>query len=142
MYQQQTATVHIFLKVSAMDSLVFFSEYISRTAILTQASKITLYIEFLVLVLHVQPLLFHFSKINMKSGQCSLLVVSLLNSQGIKHYKSRESFCLSILTAFTQIFGPLFDMFTGAVFIFSSARFLNMCNPRTGQLTSIGILWK
>ena len=53
MYQQQTATVHIFLKVAAMDSLVFFSEYISRTAILTQASKITLYIEFLVLVLHV-----------------------------------------------------------------------------------------
>ena len=53
MYQQQTATVHIFLKVSAMDSLVFFSEYISRTAILTQASEITLYIEFLVLVLHV-----------------------------------------------------------------------------------------
>ena len=53
MYQHQTATVHIFLKVAAMDSLVFFSEYISRTAILTQASEITLYIEFLVLVLHV-----------------------------------------------------------------------------------------
>ena len=41
MYQQQTATIHIFLKVAAIDSLVFYSEYISRTAILTQASEIT-----------------------------------------------------------------------------------------------------
>ena len=38
--------------------------------------------------------------------------------------------------------GPLFDMFTGVIFIFSSARFLNMCKPRTGWLTSTGILWK
>ena len=37
MYQQQTATVQIFLKVEAIDSLVFFSEYISRA----QASEIT-----------------------------------------------------------------------------------------------------
>ena len=39
MYQKRTATVytHIF-KGSAVDSLVFFSEYMSRTAILTQAS--------------------------------------------------------------------------------------------------------
>ena len=41
MYQQWTATVLIFLKVPTTDSLVFFSEYISRTAILTQASVIT-----------------------------------------------------------------------------------------------------
>ena len=41
MYQQWTATVHIFLKVPTTDSLVFFLEYISRTAILTQASVIT-----------------------------------------------------------------------------------------------------
>ena len=27
--------------------------------------------------------------------------------------------------------GPLFYMFTGAMFIFSSVRFLNMCKPRT-----------
>ena len=37
-YQQWTATVLIFLKVPTTDSLVFFSEYISRTAILMQTS--------------------------------------------------------------------------------------------------------
>ena len=41
MYRQWTATVLIFLKVSTTDYLVFFSEYISRTGILTQASVIT-----------------------------------------------------------------------------------------------------
>ena len=41
MCQQWNATVLIFLKVPTTDSLVFFSEYISRTAILTQASIIT-----------------------------------------------------------------------------------------------------
>ena len=41
MYQQWTATVLIFLKVPTTDSLIFYSEYISRTAILTQASIIT-----------------------------------------------------------------------------------------------------
>ena len=67
-------------------------------------------------------------------------MVSLLNSQGMKSCKSRESFCLSIL--FTQMIGPLFDMFTSAMFIFSSVRFLNMCKPRTGWSTSTGILRK
>ena len=37
--------------------------------------------------------------------------------------------------------GPLFDMFTAAMF-FSSVRFLNMCKPGTGWPTWIGILWK
>ena len=37
MYQHWTATAHIFLKVLTKDSLVFFSENISRTTILTQA---------------------------------------------------------------------------------------------------------
>ena len=37
--------------------------------------------------------------------------------------------------------GPLFDMFTAAMFIFSSARFLNMCQPRTDWPISIYILW-
>ena len=41
MYQQWTATVLIFLKVPTTDSLVFFWEYISRTAVLMQASVIT-----------------------------------------------------------------------------------------------------
>ena len=36
----------------------------------------------------------------------------------------------------------LFDMFTGVMFIFSSARFLIMCKPKTGWSTSIGILRK
>ena len=48
--------------------------------------------------------------------------------------------CLSIL--FTQMIGPLFDMFTGAMFSFSSGRFLNVCQPRMGWGTSIGIFWK
>ena len=108
MYQQQTATVHIFLKVSAMDSLVFFSEYISRTAILTQASEITLYIELLVLVLHVQPLLFHFSKINMKTDQCPLLMVSLLNLSFFKAVPSnRMSFYLRSSLYIIISFQPL-----------------------------------
>ena len=33
---------------------------------------------------------------------------------------------------FTQMIGPLFDMFTGAMFIFSNVKFLNMCKARTG----------
>ena len=68
-------------------------------------------------------------------------MVSLLKSQGMKSCKNRESFCLSILI-FTQIIGPPFDMFTDAMFIFSSVRFLNMCKPRTGWSTSTGILRK
>ena len=43
---------------------------------------------------------------------------------------------------FTQIIGPLFDMFTGAMFTFSSAKFLNMCKPRTGWPTLLDIKWK
>ena len=38
--------------------------------------------------------------------------------------------------------GSFFDTFTGAVFIFSFARFLNICKPRVGRPTSIEILWK
>ena len=40
-YQQWTATALISLKVPTTDSLVFFQEYISRTAMLTQASVLT-----------------------------------------------------------------------------------------------------
>ena len=68
-------------------------------------------------------------------------MVSLLKSQGMKSCKNRESFCLSILI-FTQIIGPPFDMFTDAMFIFSSVRFLNLCKSRTSWSTLIGILWK
>ena len=41
MYQQWTATVHIFCKLPTVDSLVFCSEHFSRTAFLTQTSVIT-----------------------------------------------------------------------------------------------------
>ena len=41
MYYQRTATATLFLKVPATDSLVFFSEHISRSASLTQASVLT-----------------------------------------------------------------------------------------------------
>ena len=38
MYQQRTATATVFLdKVLSIDSLILFSEYMSRPAILTQA---------------------------------------------------------------------------------------------------------
>ena len=37
--------------------------------------------------------------------------------------------------------GSLFDMFTAAMFTFSSARFLNMCKPRARWPTWIVILW-
>ena len=39
--QQLTLTVDIFLKVSTTDSVVFFQNTFSRTAILTQTSVIT-----------------------------------------------------------------------------------------------------
>ena len=58
----------------------------------------------------------------------------------MKSCKSRESFCISILTIYTN--DQLLDMFTGAMFIFSFVRFVNMCEPRTGWPTSIEILWK
>ena len=92
------------------------------------------------MVLHVEPLVFYFSKINLKSECCLFLMVSLLNSQPMESCKSRESFCISILTIYTN--DQLLDMFTGAMFIFSFVRFVNMCEPRTGWPTSIGILWK
>ena len=38
--------------------------------------------------------------------------------------------------------GPISDMFTEAMFIFSSVKSLNMYKSRTGWPTSIGILWK
>ena len=68
-------------------------------------------------------------------------MVSLLNSKEGKAAKV-ENHSVSAYKLFTQMIGPLFDIFTGAMFIFSSVRFLNMWKPRTGCPTSIGILWK
>ena len=53
-----------------------------------------------------------------------------------------ENHSVSAYQLFTNITGPLFDMFPGAIFIFFSMRFLNMWKPGTGWPTSIGILWK
>ena len=56
-------------------------------------------------------------------------MVWLLNSQGTKHCKSTESFCLSIL--FTQMIGALTFWRLLLSCTFFSAGFLNMCKPRT-----------
>ena len=57
----------------------------------------------------------------------------------MKSSKSRKS-CLSI--PFTQMIGPLFDMFISAMVIFFFVKFLNIWKSRTGWATSIWILWK
>ena len=121
MYQQGTATVDIFLKFLTTDSLVFSSENISRTAILTQASVITCkqnFQSFSCIGFNVKPLLFHFSKINLKSDQCLLLMVSLLDYQGIKSCKSTESFCLSILTIYTNNWSTVRHVYWCHVYFF------------------------
>ena len=65
-------------------------------------------------------------------------MVWLLNSQGMKSCKSRESFCLSILAIYTNYWSTFWHV-SWRHFIFSSVRFLNMCKPRTGWPTKIGI---
>ena len=67
-------------------------------------------------------------------------MVSLLNSQGMKSCKSRESFCLSILTIYTNDWSTFWHIYWS--YIFSSVRFLNMCKARTGWPASIRFLWK
>ena len=56
-------------------------------------------------------------------------MVWLLNSQRTKHCKSAESFCLKIL--FTQMIVPFTFWQLLLPITFFSARFLNMCKPRT-----------
>ena len=53
MYQQWTATVLIFLKAATAGSVVFFLEYISRTAIFTQILVNRIFRFFIVLMLLV-----------------------------------------------------------------------------------------
>ena len=48
----------------------------------------------------------------------------------MKNCKSTESFCRSILAIYTNDWS-IFDMFTAAMFIFFSRKFLNMCKFRT-----------
>ena len=57
-------------------------------------------------------------------------MVWLLNSQGMKNSKSKESFCLSILTIYTNDWSTFWHVYCCHVY-FYFARFLNMCKPRT-----------
>ena len=61
----------------------------------------------------------------------------------LKEWKTAkvQSHSVAASLLFAQMIGPLFDMFTGAMFIFSPVRFLIMCKPRTGWPTA-RILWK
>ena len=63
-------------------------------------------------------------------------MVWLLNSQGTKHCKSTESFCLS--TLFTQMIGPLKFWRLLLPCTFFSVRFLTMCKPKTTSY----LLWQ
>ena len=63
-------------------------------------------------------------------------MVWLLNSQGTKHCKSTESFCLS--TLFTWMIGPLTTWCLLLPCPFFLTRFLNMCKPRTAS----HLLWQ
>ena len=65
-------------------------------------------------------------------------MVSLLNSQEMKSCKSRESFCLNILTIYTNDWTTFWHVY----WWFTVYWFLNMCRSRTGWCTSIRILWK
>ena len=67
-------------------------------------------------------------------------MVSLLNSQRMKSCKGRESFCLCILTIYTNNWSTFWHVYW--CHVYSSVKFLNMCKPRTGWSTSIEILWK
>ena len=66
-------------------------------------------------------------------------MVWLLNSQGMKNCKSTELFHLNILTIYTNDWSPFWHVC--CCHVFSSARFLNICKPRTSWPTSIDILW-
>ena len=71
-----------------------------------------------------------------------------LNSSRIKNCKSTESFWRSIVAIYTND-SSFFDMFTAAMFILFSRKFLNMCKSKTTTCSlwqpgppGIGILWK
>ena len=63
-------------------------------------------------------------------------MVWLMNSQRMKNCKSTESFCLNILTIYTNDW-PTYILVTATIFIFS-ARFLNMCKPRA----TFSLFWR
>ena len=67
-------------------------------------------------------------------------MVSLLNSQGIKSCKSRQSFYHNILTIYTNHWSTFCHAYW--CHVFSSVKFLNMCKPRADWSASTGILWQ
>ena len=126
MYQQWTATVHIFSKVPTSDSLVFFSEQISRTSILTQASVNTCkhnFQSFTCIGFYMFSLYnFIFQRLIWKAISVYFLWIDYWI---LKEWKTAkvQNHCLSIL--FTKMI----------------ARYLNICKLRISWLTSIDILW-
>ena len=116
LYQQWIATVRIFLKVWTTDSLVFFSEYISRTAILTRISN----------YLCIEFLFYMFSFYNFIFQRLICKVISIyflwfdycLKSQGTKNCKSTESFCLSILTIYRNDLSNFWHVYWCHVYFF------------------------
>ena len=128
MYQQRTATVHIFLQVLTTGSLVFFLENISRTAILTQASVITYKYNFQsISCIGFTCYNFIFQRLIWKMVSVYFLC---FNCWTLKEWKTAKIQNHSVFLLFTQMIDPLFDMFTAALFIFSTT-FLYMCKPRT-----------
>ena len=100
MHHQWTASVYIF-KVSHYR----FFGLLFKIYVLTQASVITCKQNFYTIPrisFTCLTFIIHFSKINLKNDWCLLLMVWLLNSQGMKNCKSTASFCLSTLTLYTN----------------------------------------
>ena len=148
MYQQWTATVYIFLKVPTTDSLVFLSEHISRTAILTQASVITCKYSFRVFFYWFYMFSFYYFIFQRLIWNVISVYFLWFYYWIIKEWKAAKVENLSVEivvcrdTNYLHKWLVQFLTFTGAMFIFSAVKFLNMCKPRPGWSTSIGILWK
>ena len=64
-------------------------------------------------------------------------MVRLLNSQGMKNFKCTESIYYSILTIYTNDWSTFWYVYCCHAYFFS-ARFLNMCKPRT----KLYLLWR
>ena len=60
-----------------------------------------------------------------------LLMVLLMKSQGMKNFKSAESFCLIILTIYTNDWSTQILTHLLLPYLFFSARFQNICKART-----------
>ena len=72
----------------------------------------------------------HFSRTNLKNGQCLLLMIWYFNFQRMNNCKNRESFCLRILTIDTNDWST-WVLTCLLLPCFFSLRFLNTCKPGT-----------